>query len=228
MKLLLVEDSVSLQRSLGEGLRESGFVLDQAYDGDVAQAFLDEGGYDIVVLDLMIPGTDGLTLLSRLRRRRDRTFVLILSALDRIEDRVRGLDLGADDYLVKPFAFEELLSRLRALERRDRPSDQSVDAVIRRDDLALDTVARTVRWQDQTIALTPSELALLEVLLRRPNRVFTHDELISRVYSAEREVTRNALEAHVSTLRRKLRAAGVPSFIETRRGLGYVVPDGKS
>ena len=226
MKVLLVEDSESLQRSLGAGLGRSGFVLDQARDGYEAQAFLQAGGYDVVVLDLMIPGIDGFELLARLRRRGDATFVLILSARDRIEDRVRGLDLGADDYLVKPFAFDELVSRLRALARRERVPGQGGDKTLRHGALVLDTVARSVSWEGQVLALTPSELTLLEVLLRRPDQVFTHDQLIDRVYPSERAVTRNALEAHVSTLRRKLRAAGAPSLIETRRGFGYLVPSG--
>lgn len=224
MKVLLVEDSESLQRSLGTGLVNSGFVLDQARDGFEAQAFLDVGGYDVIVLDLMIPGIDGYELLERLRRRGDTTFVLILSARDRIEDRVRGLDLGADDYLVKPFAFDELVSRLRALTRRERSTERRADAVLRHGELALDSVMRTVTWEGKPLALTPSEHMLLEVLLRRPDRVYTHDQLIERVYPSNREVTRNALEAHVSTLRRKLRTAGAPPLVETRRGFGYVVP----
>ena len=222
VKILLVEDSESLQRTLGRGLANSGFVLDQARDGHIAREFLDRGGYDVIVLDLMIPGIDGLALLARLRRRGDRTFVLILSARDRIEDRVRGLDLGADDYLVKPFAFDELVSRLRALGRRERP-DRTADAILRHASLALDTNRRELTSDGRHVPLTPSELTLLETLLRRPDRVFTHDQLIERVYPAERDVTRNALEAHVSTLRRKLRSAGVSSLIETRRGFGYLV-----
>ena len=225
MKVLLVEDSESLQRSLGTGLRNSGFVLDQARDGFEAIAFLDMGGYDVLILDLMIPGIDGFEVLTRLRRRGDATFVLILSARDRIEDRVRGLDLGADDYLVKPFAFDELVSRLRALVRRERaPDGRDIGAILRYGDLILDSSARTARWQEHMLPLTPSELMLLEVLVRRPDQVFTHDQLINRVYPTERVVTRNALEAHVSTLRRKLRAVGAPPIIETRRGFGYVVP----
>ena len=223
MKVLLVEDSESLQRSLGTGLARCGFVLDQARDGHEALAFLAGGGYDVVVLDLMVPGIDGFELLARLRRRGDATFVLILSARDRIEDRVRGLDLGADDYLVKPFAFDELVSRLRALGRRERTEDRCGETILRRGGLALDTIGRSVTWEGSPVALTPSELTLLEVMLRRPDRVFTHDQLIDRVYPSERQVTRNALEAHVSTLRRRLRAAGVPDLIETRRGFGYLV-----
>lgn len=221
MKILLVEDSESLQRTLGSGLRNSGFTLDQAFDGTDASAFIEHGIYDVIVLDLMIPGIDGLELLARLRRRGDRTFVLILSARDGIEDRVRGLDLGADDYLVKPFSFDELVSRLHALGRRDRPGDESIDSRLTAGELALDARTGIVSWRDTELPLTRHEATLLEVLLRRRGQVFSHDQLIDRVYPSDRVVTRNALEAHVSSLRRKLRDAGVPSLIQTRRGFGY-------
>ena len=223
VKVLLVEDSESLQRSLGIGLVNSGFVLDRARDGYEARAFLDAGGHDVVVLDLMIPGIDGFELLARMRRRGDATPVLVLSARDRVEDRVRGLDLGADDYLVKPFAFDELVSRLRALGRRARPEVPLAEPVLRHGALALDTHARRASWAGRELALTPSELTLLETLLRGAGRVHTHEHLIGRVYPSGHAVGRNALEAHVSTLRRKLRAAGAPRVVETRRGFGYVV-----
>ena len=232
MKILLVEDSETLQRTLGAGLRNSGFAVDQALDGHAADAFLVNGGYDAVVLDLMIPGLDGLEVLARLRRRADPVYVLILSAKDRIEDRVRGLDLGADDYLVKPFAFEELVSRLRALARRDRPAGAPVDSRLEHGGLTLDITSGRADWRGEDLALTRHEFALLEALLRRRGQTFSHDQLIERVYESDREITRNALEAHVSTLRKKLRDAGTPPLIETRRGFGYSIralpatPDG--
>jgi len=226
MKVLLVEDSQSLQRSLSVGLRNSGMLVDQAFDGNEARAFMEIGGYDAIVLDLMIPGIDGLSLLKGMRRQGDETHVLILSARDGVDERIAGLDAGADDYLVKPFSFEELMSRLRAILRRNRqnPGMKMLDDRLYHGTLVLDTAMRTVSVADAELVLTPSEIRLLEVLLRHQGRLFSHEQLINRVYSIEREVTPNALEAHISTLRRKLRSAGLPNLIETRRGFGYLIP----
>lgn len=223
MKLLLVEDSEALQRSLGAGLRNSGFAVDQALDGETADHFLATNGYDVVVLDVMVPKLDGLQLLARLRARGDRTSVLVLSARDTTEDRIRGLDLGADDYLVKPFSFDELISRLNALIRRTRGVEQAVGATMTVGDLVLDTTRRHVEYEGRGVTLTPSEYGILELLLRRRGQLFSHDQLIDRLYEAEKTVTRNAVEAHVSTLRKKLKEAGVPELVQNRRGFGYYV-----
>ena len=223
VKLLLIEDSHRLQRSLGAGLTNSGFALDQAFDGDEARAFLGTGGYDVVVLDLMIPKVSGLELLAWLRGRGDRTHVIILSAMDRVEDRVRGLDLGADDYLIKPFSFDELVSRIRAVSRRLRDDARGAGTSVSVGDVTVDTVARSVTVAGEPVVLTPHEYALLELLMRRRGQVFSHDRLIERLYAAERDVTRNAVEVHVSALRRKLKAAGVEELVRTRRGFGYLV-----
>jgi len=223
-KILLVEDSVSLQRSLGTGLVNSGFVVDQAFDGEEAQCFISARGHDLIVLDLMIPKIDGLTLLERLRREGDLTPVLILSAMDRAEDRIKGLDLGADDYLIKPFSFEELVSRIRAVtRRREANPDRRIGALLTAGDLALDTRTRSASWRGTPLPLTPHEQGLLELLLRRRGQVFSHDALIDRLYSSDHHVTHNAIEAHVSTLRRKLREAGVDDLVRTRRGFGYFI-----
>lgn len=228
MKLLLVEDSHRLQRSLGAGLRNSGYVLDQAFDGDQAWAFLRDSDYDIVVLDLMIPGIDGLTLLSRLRQAGNTCQVIILSARDTTEDRITGLDAGADDYLVKPFSFDELLSRLRALGRRTRTTETSLNSTLQLNGVDVDLKERIVTFDGQQIVLTPSEFNILALLAQRRGQLFTHDQLIDRLYDATSDVTRNAIEAHVSALRRKLRAAGAPALVENRRGFGYFIATGNT
>ena len=220
MKLLLVEDSERLQRSLTTGLKKHGFTVDQAFDGEEALAFLAVNQYDAVVLDLMLPRIDGLTVLSRLRGEGKDCHVLILSANDQTEDRVRGLDLGADDYLVKPFSFDELVSRLRALNRRRAGSKNPVIEV---DGIRIDSVSRQVSYADEVIALTPHEYRLLEFLAQRRGRVFSHDQLIDQLYDASSFVTRNAVEAHISALRKRLQSAGAPKLVKTRRGFGYLV-----
>lgn len=220
MKLLLVEDSERLQRSLATGLRNNGFTLDQAFDGEQALSYIATNEYDAIVLDLMLPRIGGLGVLSKLRADGNDCHVLILSANDQTEDRVRGLDLGADDYLVKPFSFDELVSRLRALSRRQSGIKNPVLEI---DGVEIDSVSRQVIYAGQTIGLTPHEYQLLEFLARRRGRVYSHDQLIEQLYDAGSYVTRNAVEAHVSALRRRLDAANAPKLVKTRRGFGYLI-----
>jgi len=220
MKLLLVEDSERLQRSLSTGLRKHGFTVDQAFDGEQALAYIATNQYDAIVLDLMLPRIDGLTVLSKIRSEGNDCHVLILSANDQTEDRVRGLDLGADDYLVKPFAFNELVSRLGALNRR---RSGVKNPVVEIEGVKVDSVARQVVFDDQPVALTPHEYQLLEFLARRRGRVFSHDQLIDQLYDAGSYVTRNAVEAHISSLRKRLHSVGAPKLVQTRRGFGYLV-----
>ena len=220
MKLLLVEDSERLQRSLSTGLKKHGFAVDQAFDGEQALAYTAVNQYDAIILDLMLPKIDGLTVLSTLRSEGKDCHVLILSAKDQTEDRVRGLDLGADDYLVKPFALNELVSRLHALDRR---RSGVKNPVIEIDGIKVDSVTQQVFFDDQPVALTPHEYQLLKFLARRRGRVFSHDQLIDQLYDACSYVTRNAVEAHVSALRKRLNLAGAPNLIKTRRGFGYLI-----
>jgi len=220
MKLLLVEDSERLQRSLSTGLRKHGFTLDQAFDGEQALAYTATNQYDVIVLDLMLPRIDGLTVLSKIRSEGNDCHVLILSANDQTEDRVRGLDLGADDYLVKPFAFNELVSRLGALNRRRCGVKNPVVEI---EGVKVDSVARQVVFDNQPVALTPHEYQLLEFMARRRGRVFSHDQLIDQLYDAGSYVTRNAVEAHISSLRKRLHSVGAPKLVQTRRGFGYLV-----
>ena len=220
MKLLLVEDSERLQRSLSIGLKKHGFALDQAFDGEQALAYTAVNEYDAIILDLILPKIDGLRVLSTLRAEGKDCHVLILSANDQTEDRVRGLDLGADDYLVKPFAFDELVSRLHALDRR---RSGVKNPIIEFEGVKIDSVARQIFFDDQLISLTPHEYRLIEFLARRKGRVFSHDQLIDQLYDAGSYVTRNAVEAHICSLRKRLKSAGAPNLIKTRRGFGYLI-----
>lgn len=220
MKVLLVEDSERLQRSLTTGLQKNGFTLDQAFDGEQALSYIAMNDYDAIILDLMLPKVDGLTVLSRLRGDGNNCHVLILSANDQTEDRVRGLDLGADDYLIKPFSFDELVSRLRALSRRQLGVK---NPVLKINGVEINSVSREVMFDGQTIGLTPREYQLLEFLAHRRGRVFSHDQLIDHLYDAGSYVTRNAVEAHISALRKRLNAANAPKLVKTRRGFGYLI-----
>ncbi|MCP4433416.1 MAG: response regulator transcription factor [Gammaproteobacteria bacterium] len=220
MKLLLVEDSERLQRSLSTGLYKRGFTVDQAFDGEEALAYIAVNQYEAIILDLMLPKIDGLTVLSTLRNKGNDCHVLILSANDQTEDRIRGLDLGADDYLVKPFSFDELVSRLRALNRR---RNGAKNPIIEVEGVQIDSVSRQVHFDGQLVELTPHEYRLLEFLCQRRGRVFSHDQLIDQIYDSSSYVTRNAVEAHISELRKRLRAVNAPPLVRTRRGFGYLV-----
>jgi DNA-binding response OmpR family regulator len=220
VKVLVIEDSERLQRSLQHGLRRSGFAVDVAGDGEEGLAYARHGGYDVIVLDLLLPRLDGLTLLKRLRAGGSDAHVLILSAKDRVEERVEGLQLGADDYLTKPFAFEELVSRLRALVRRKYGTKSPVQRVGR---LEIDTARRTVLCDGAGVALTPNEYAVLEYLVARRGSVVSKRDLLDHLHGCAEDASENAMEVLVHQLRKKLHAPGQPPVILTRRGHGYLV-----
>ena len=220
MKVLLVEDSERLQRSLVTGLHKSGFSVDQAFDGKQALEFVASNRYEVIILDLMLPKIDGLTVLTSIRRRGNDVHILILSANDQTEDRIRGLDLGADDYLVKPFAFDELVSRLRALSRR---SNGAKNPLIEIEGVKIHSVSRYVYFDGKEVPFTPHEYNIFEFMARRRGRVFSQEQLIEYIYDACSYVTRNALEAHISGLRKRLASVNAPPLIKTRRGFGYLI-----
>lgn len=219
MRVLVIEDSRHLQRSVSTALRKSGYAVDLAGDGEEGLWLAQSNDYDVIILDLMLPRLDGLTVLRRLRAAGQQTHVLILTAKDTLDDRVRGLQLGGDDYLVKPFALEELLARVEALCRRAYQR-KSPRLTIR--DLALDTGAKTVTRGGQPIELTRREYALLEYLARRQGEVVTRAEIEEHIYSAAADLMSNVVDSAICSLRRKL---GAPPLIHTRRGLGYVLDD---
>ncbi|HET8628036.1 MAG TPA: response regulator transcription factor [Thermomicrobiales bacterium] len=218
MRLLVVEDEPGIAQFIRQGLGEAGYAVDVAGDGEEGLAYLDVAEYDLLVLDLLLPRLDGLRLLRAARARGLRAPVLLLTARDTVEDRVAGLDAGADDYLVKPFAFPELLARVRALLRR--PPLQA-DPVLRVADLELDTVRREVRRAGRPIDLSPREFALLEYLLRHPGQVLTRTQIAERLWSLDRYTESNVVDVYIGYLRRKVDRGFDRPLIQTVRGVGY-------
>jgi DNA-binding response OmpR family regulator len=217
MRLLFVEDSTRLQRSVGRGLRKAGYAVDVASDGNEGLWLAESCEYDTIILDLMLPGLDGLGVLSRLRAQQNATHVLILTARDAVENRVGGLRAGADDYLIKPFAFEELLARVQALCRR---SYQRKNPRIFMDDLEIDTAAKMVVRRGKTIRLTPREFTLLEYLAMRRGQVVSRAEIEAHIYPDSAELMSNTVDSAICILRKKI---GPAPLIQTRRGLGYFI-----
>ena len=221
MKLLIVEDSARLSAALTSDFRGEGFAVDHAGDGQAALGQIEAHEYDLMILDLMLPRVSGLEVLRALRASRAPTRVLVLSARDQIEDRVAALNLGADDYLVKPFDLSELKARTLALLRR-RYGETS--GVLAHGELTLDTNARLATVRGSPLPLTPKEYALLETLLRHRGRSFTRVALFERLYDGLSDASDRVVEVIVSTLRTKLASAGIRELIENRRGFGYRVP----
>jgi DNA-binding response OmpR family regulator len=220
VRLLVVEDYAPLRESLARGLRDAGYAVDATGDGTEGLWFAENHPYDVILLDLMLPRTSGLEILKKLRQTGNTTHVLVLTAKDTIADRVAGLDLGADDYLVKPFAFDELLARVRAMVRRRY---ESVDPVLRIADLEIDTRARRARRAGAVIALSAREYALLEYLAHREGHIVSRTELWDHAYDEAAEPGSNVLDVHISHLRKKIDEGHATKLIHTRRGQGYVL-----
>ena len=218
--VLVVDDDAALRAAVGRALRLEGFGVSEAENGAEAIDLLLVGDIDVVVLDQMMPVLDGVGVCRHLRDVGDQTPVLMLTARDAVSDRVRGLDAGADDYLLKPFALEELLARLRALLRRQQ--DMSLDR-IDVDDLVIDVAGRTVKRAGQLIELTRTEFTLLELLARNEGIVLTRDQIMERVWGYDTTLGSNSLDVYIGYLRRKLEAQGAPRLIHTVRGVGFVV-----
>lgn len=220
MKILIVEDEPKTGDYLRQGLAEAGFIVDLARDGLDGLHLAQSGEYDLIVLDVMLPRLDGWGVLETLRRAGRETPVLFLTARDQVEDRVRGLELGADDYLVKPFAFSELLARVRTLLRRGRSKEPEV---LRAADLELDLLRRRVLRAGQRIDLTAKEFALLELLLRRQGEVLPRSLIASQVWDMNFDSDTNVIEVAVRRLRAKVDEPFEPKLIRTVRGMGYVL-----
>lgn len=220
MKVLLIEDYAPVRKSVSRGLEEEGFSVDATGDGEEGLWYARSNDYDVVILDLLLPGLDGWSILERLRREGSSVHVLVLTARDGVEDRVHGINLGADDYLVKPFAFEELLARVRALVRRKYDAKSPL---IRIADLEIDTGRRAVRRGRRPIDLTAREYALLEFLAHRAGEVVTRSEIWEHIYDFASDASSNVVDVYIGYLRRKLETNGLPRLIHTRRGAGYVL-----
>jgi DNA-binding response OmpR family regulator len=221
MDVLVVEDDPRVARLVARSLTEAGYRVDVAYDGVQGLAKGESGLFDVIVLDVMLPELDGLQVSRQLRALKVRTPILMLTARDAVPDRVRGLDAGADDYLVKPFALDELLARVRALSRRISPEE--IDDTLRAADLTLDLAQRQARRGDRQIELTPREFDLLRYLMRNLNQVLTKDQILEHVWGYDTEATSNVVEIYVHYLRDKIDRGFARPLIRTVRGVGYTI-----
>ena len=220
MKILIVEDEHKIANLIKQGLEQERHTVDVAYDGTTGFDLALEEEYDLVILDRLLPGMDGLVLCKKLREKRNNTPVLMLTAKIQVEDRVEGLNSGADDYLTKPFAFEELLARVKALGRR--PKD-SVTNVLRADDLLLDTNSFEVKRGKKEMSLSSKEFALLEYLMRNKNKTLTKEQIISHVWNYDADILPNTVEVFIGYLRNKIDKPfkDKKPLINTIRGFGY-------
>jgi DNA-binding response OmpR family regulator len=220
VRILLVEDSERLRRSVGDALKKSGYAVDAVGDGPQGLWLAESNDYDVIVLDIMLPGLDGLSILQQLREAGNKAHVLLLTAKDTVEDRVRGLQGGADDYLIKPFALEELLARVQTLCRRAYGVKHPRIVV---DDLEIDTVAKDVYRAGQLIKLKPREYALIEYLGLRRGEVVSRRDIETHIYADEADPMSNVVDSAISVLRKRITLAGSPPLIHTRHGLGYIL-----
>jgi DNA-binding response OmpR family regulator len=218
MRILVIEDNHRLSSSLAANLAHEGYSVDAAYDGQEGQDLAELTPYDLIILDILLPEKDGLQVCRDLRRRRIHTPILLLTARDSVDDRVHGLDCGADDYLVKPFAMRELLARLRALLRRQSPY---TNGRLEMGDLVVDPVTHTVEREGRPIDLTPKEFALLEFLLYHPNQVATRELIEQHIWNYEFESESNVIDVYVRRLRRKIDDPFATKLLTTVRGVGY-------
>ncbi|MGB7443778.1 MAG: response regulator transcription factor [Coleofasciculaceae cyanobacterium] len=219
MRILLVEDDDRIARPIAEDLRHQHYVVEVASDGIEGWEYAQAAEYDLILLDLMLPRLDGISLCKRLRSSRYLGFVLMLTAKDTTTDKIIGLDAGADDYLVKPFDLEELAARIRALLRRPCEMRQPV---LRQGELTLDPVCHTVAYAGEPLDLTPKEYLILECLLQNPGQVFTRTMLLDKLWELDRASGENTIKTHITNLRRKLKAVGCRNkLIETVYGVGY-------
>jgi two-component system OmpR family response regulator len=221
MRVLIVEDDRKLARLIAQVLSGEGMDVDLAHDGDAGTEAALRGTHDVIVVDWMLPGRDGPSLCRAVRAHRLPAGILLLTARGQLEDRVAGLDSGADDYLAKPFAFQELLARIRALSRRHVAATATDSWELRHQDLVLDLRARSARRGDTVIDLTPTEWRLLELLLRHPGQAMSRRQIVDYVWSYGDPIQLTQVDVFVSLLRRKLRGRGRPELIATVRGVGY-------
>lgn len=218
MRILIVEDEVRMAKLIQQGLEEDGYAVDIVGNGNDVLDWVQSVAYDAILLDIMLPGMDGINVCKQLRANGYQTPILMLTARDTLRDKVTGLDSGADDYLLKPFALEELTARLRALTRREG-SLKNVQYQVA--DLYLDTVGKTVRRGDRLLSLTAKEYALLETLMRHPGQILSREQLIEKVWDLDFDAESKLIETYIYTLRKKIDQDNATKLIHTIRGLGY-------
>ena len=225
MRLLLAEDDLNLGEGLLEALQKEGFIVNLVSDGEAAQTFIESGLYDIIVLDIGLPIKTGLEVLRNVRNKGIKVPILLLTARDGLEDRIKGLDLGADDYLTKPFELKELIARIKAISRRvDKRLGKKVTEEIKFGDYSFNPSSETVTKNGMIISVSKKELALLTILVQNAGRVVPKTQLLEEVYATDKEMDTNTLEVHMHNLRKKL---NIPGFIQTIRGVGYFVQKDK-
>lgn len=224
MRILVIEDEHRIAESIKRGLKQENYVVDVAYDGELGYDLAATEDYDVIILDLMLPKIDGLEICQRLRKQAIHTPILMLTARGDLQDRVNGLNTGADDYLLKPFAFSELLARVRALSRRPK---QQLANVLQFADLVLDSINFSVKRADQEIKLSRKEFALLEYLMRHPGQILSKNQLIDHVWDYDSDVLPNTVEVYIGYLRKKIDQpfTAQPALIQTVRGFGYRLGD---
>lgn len=222
MKLLLVEDEKKIADFVCAGFKEQGFLVEHTDNGNIGYAMASDGVYDVIVLDIMLPGRDGLSILKGLRKSGIETPIILLTARNELDDRIEGLSLGADDYLAKPFFVEELIARSQALVRRVSGERQNILSV---GDLRLDRISREVTWHGETVDLTGREFNLIEYLMRSPGRVFTRTQILEHVWGYDFDPSTNVVDVCIQRIRKKIASLGVgtdgDSPIESVRGVGY-------
>lgn len=219
MRVLVVEDERKISSYLKRGLEEQGYAVDTAFTGREALDYAEAAPYDMIILDILLPEMDGLTVCRELRKRDKRTPVLMLTARDAVDDRVNGLDAGADDYLVKPFALKELLARLRAMSRRTADAPKS--HILKMADLTLDTLTRRIKRGDKNIELTSKEYAVLECIMREPDHVLTRTQIAEHVWNYDVYNQSNVVDVYIKNLRRKIDNGFEVKLLHTIRGAGY-------
>lgn len=223
MKILVVEDEKTLCKTIGKHLTAAGYTVDMCFDGSDALYYIEGTEYDAVVLDIMLPGTDGISVLKTIRDRQDLMPVLLLTAKSSIEDKVRGLDCGADDYLTKPFSLEELTARLRVLIRRRGGTGGRADNTLKAGTLVLDTATRSAEREGKEIKLTAKEYSILEYLMRNQGVVLSRDKIEQHIWNYDYSGSSNVIDVYIRTLRKKIDAGYDEKLIQTVRGMGYVI-----
>jgi DNA-binding response OmpR family regulator len=222
MRILLIEDEIKLANAIAGALQLQKYAVDKAFTGKDGYDFAIGENFDLIILDLMLPEIDGIEVCKRIRKEGIHTPILMLTAKGEINDKVTGLDVGADDYMIKPFAFEELFARVRALIRRPKGS---IDTTLKVKDLSLDPISFKVKRGEKSIKLSTKEFCLLEYLMRHKNSIVSKDQIIAHIWNYEADVLPNVVEVHVKHLRDKIECKTSPSLIKTIRGFGYIIGD---